>query len=165
MPTVPHPFLHDQNLLRYSVVVNGKTFHIDLVADTYIDPDNITVEFSKQPALLAWYGVMWQQANNVYEKAKTEFDIFEAKACCEVRKLIDEKAKVTETYIKQLVTADDDYAEKRRALDALHAQADLARRAFDAIKEKGSALISLGAHIRAEMDQLGRDFVKMKGGT
>lgn len=164
-PPTAHPFLHDPSILRFPVTVQGKTFHIDLVADSYIDPDNITAEFSKQPALLAWFGVIYQQANNAYETAKTELDIFEAQACNEARKCVDEKAKVTETFIKQLVMADEEYISRRHSVDALKAQAELTRRAFEAIKEKGSALISLGAHIRAEIEQMGREFMKLRGGS
>jgi hypothetical protein len=165
MPISSHPFLHDPNILRFPVVVHGRTFHVDLVADTYIDPDSITTEYAKQPALLAWYGVIYQQASNAYENAKTELDIFEARACGEVRKLIDKKEKVTETFIKQYVMADEDYVSRRHAVDELHAQADLAKRAFEAIKEKGSALVSLGAHIRSEVESLGRDYLRTKGGA
>jgi len=157
-----HPFLHDQSILRFPVTVHNKTFHIDLVSDTYIDPDNITAEYSKQPALLAWYGVIYQQANNAYEKSKTELEIFEAKACNEARQLCE--GKVTETYVKQLVMADEEYISRRHQVDALRAQAELTRRAFESIKEKGSALISLGAHIRAEIEQMGREFLRTKGG-
>jgi len=160
-----HPFSHDQSILRFPVIVQGKTYHIDLVADSYIDSENITAEFSKQPALLAWFGVIYQQANNSYETAKTELEIFEAKACNEARQCVEEKVKVTETFIKQLVMADEEYISRRQRVDALKAQAELTRRAFEAIREKGSVLISLGAHIRSEIEQMGREYIRHRGGV
>jgi len=157
----------DTSILRFNVAAYGKLHTVDLVTDTNINVDNISDEFAKQPALMAWYGVLYEQAASAAQQAETDLDLFEANVSTMVRLLFKpgpgdkEKAeKPTETQIKQLVYGDEEYVQKKREVDALKSQADLTKRAYEAVREKGSILISLGAHMRAEIENLNRDFLK-----
>lgn len=150
---------HDLSILQFQVRVLGKTHTIDLAADTLINPTDISGEFVRQPSLMAWYGVIYEQALSVFRECEAELEIWEAVAGMEVRRTLVPESKVTETLIQEIVHADDEYIQKRQEYETLRNQAELTRRALDAIREKGSALISLGAQMRSELEGLGRAYV------
>jgi hypothetical protein len=120
----------------------------------HIDEHDLTSEFVRVPADLAYYGAEQVNAQGAYLRAKCLKDRVRARTNIQVRnKLAAEGRKFTETAIEALVELDDEVL----AADENLIQADVARlhlqATLEALKSKRDMLVSLGAQIRAEMQQ------------
>lgn len=124
----------------------------ELMAAVEIDPLNLNSEFIKVPAHLARYGEMYAEALREHLTAKHTLSRVYA-SCYLKHKLsaAENGERVTEPMIKARAECDTAY---RVALDrAIAAEVEKARlgSAVEALRKKCDALISLGAHVRAEL--------------
>lgn len=142
--------------ITFDVVVEGVVRTYDLGEAVSVDGDDLNAEFSRQAALLAWWGVLAENAQAVFRKTEIEYDLFVARSNVGVREnLVASGQKVTEALVDRLVDMDPDHVAMKEKLSEVKHRAELLRIAFRAVEEKGRMLQSLGAHRRAEMDMTG----------
>jgi hypothetical protein len=118
-----------------------------------IEPLLLEEEFSSIPAHLARYNHLYAQAYETFLLAKAAYDQTYSGASIKIREdaTEDGKKKPTEGTINALIEVDDDVIEAR--LRMIKAEVEKVRLwgVLDALRAKKDALISIGAHIRAEM--------------
>ncbi len=118
-----------------------------------IDPLDIKGEFIRIPADLAFWNGRYADALREFLMAKADLEILKAQLMPLVRQaLLDKGAKVTESIIESAVDGDAQVVEARDRL--VNAEVEKARLygTLDAIRSKKEMLISLGAHLRAELE-------------
>lgn len=149
--------------LRFTVTsATGTTEVCDLGADVTINGDDLSNEFSRQASLLAWWGTLLENSQHALRRSESEFETFVADTSTTIRNRPD--AKMTEGKVDNALKSDPTWAVRKRQLDDLRHQVELLKVAVKAIEAKGSMLISLGAHKRAEMDMNGmRLFAQPRG--
>jgi hypothetical protein len=116
---------------------------------TQIEPIAINEEFVRLPGDLAyWNGVYADAVRNLLDAQRLS-DAGEARIREGYRAKVTEK--VTEKYLDSCVAMDADFAKLREAEDDAEANKARAAGIVDAIRAKREMLVSLGAHMRAEM--------------
>lgn len=118
-----------------------------------IEPLAIQEEFVRIPADLAYWNSRYAQALRAHLMAKIDLDVTRAKLQPIVRLALQEAgAKVTESQVDAAIESHDSYVEhRRRVADAEVAKNELFG-SLDAIRAKKDMLMSLGAHLRVEME-------------
>lgn len=117
-----------------------------------IDPLAFEDEFKKLPSKLATFNERYARALKRHLTAKANKDRTYYRRMLDIRVELEEKGeKTTEANIKAHVEADAKYAEAVTA--AISAEVEKARLwgVLDALRSKREALISIGAHLRVEM--------------
>ena len=139
--------------LRFTVTTaSGGTQICDLGADVEINAEDLSTEYSKQASLQAWWGTLLENSQHALRRAESEFDTFVADTSTTIRSRPD---KMTEGKVDNALKSDPTWAVRKRQLDDLRHQSELLKVAVKAVEAKGSMLISLGAHKRAEMEVTG----------
>ncbi len=118
-----------------------------------IEPLAIQEEFVRIPMDLAYWNARYARALKNYLMSKIEVDVMYARLEPEIRQaLINAGAKVTEAQVKSAIESNEDYIAVRR--DQVNAEVEKNELfgCLDAIRSKKEMLISLGAHLRAEME-------------
>jgi len=131
-----------------------ETDYESLVAAAEIDPIRLQDEFINLPATLAYWNAKRAEALRLYLLAKTAAKQAEAEAYLRVieREAAKEKRdRLTVDGIKACVTLDPMVMEAHEAEARMDAEHQRLRGAADAIITKREMLVSIGAHIRAEM--------------
>lgn len=137
---------------------------------TSIIPEAIQDEYAAVPSDLARWNMVAAQADEEVRRAELELDVWEAERRLKVvedwRAAVEAEAEVAaadkkkaaprppgEDKIDAVVFADPDYRRRREAgIEAQRRKAD-ALGMLDAIRAKKDMLISLGAHIRIELER------------
>jgi inorganic triphosphatase YgiF len=146
-------------------IISGTTvkFHtpkgekvLDIAKALQIDLDDITVEFSRQPALYAFFATLvpWcEYTETMMDLAKHQ----EYASADEAyrKELITKGEKFTEAVITSLVTRDEDYDKaSRKHMDAKF-DTGIVKALTKSFEQRAEMLISLGAQQRHEYDQQG----------
>jgi hypothetical protein len=131
------------------------TEDLDLYAKrvTAIDPVMLRDEYIRLPADLASWNARQALAQEAFMEADLALDRTEARLSIEWREgMTADNAKVTEGTVKERVRCDQKYVDARMAV--IEAEVELARvkGVVQAILAKKEMLISLGAHVRAELN-------------
>ncbi len=118
-----------------------------------IEPLAIQEEFVRIPADLAYWNARYALALREHLTAKIDLDVTRAKLQPIVRLAIQEAGgKVTESQVDAAIESHDSYVDaRRRVADAEVAKNELFG-SLDAIRAKKDMLMSLGAHLRVEME-------------
>lgn len=127
--------------------------HLDpdeIKAAVTIMPEAITEDFVRVPSDLAYYNAIYSDAIDMLLTAKRKVEECEAELRREYRASAD--VKVTESYLDSCVALDPRYKILRESVDRAEVNKSRANGVVDAIRAKKEMLISLGAHIRAEMN-------------
>lgn len=131
----------------------------DLDVDAYladsvqIYPEAIQEEYVRLPSDLAYWGQRYTDALRVFLGAKLDMDRTEARVKILCRAELNAKeGKVTESMVSAAVDQHPDMEKARLAL--IEAEVEKARlgNVLDAIRAKKDMLVSLGAHVRSEME-------------
>lgn len=120
--------------------------------DLMINENCLSEEFIKQAALLAFYGVAYQNAAAQRRAAETELEFVEAEAMQAARALLADEPKVTEGKVKEVVLTNDTYQEQCREANRLLAIEGSLKVQYEAVQEKGRMLMSFGGVRRAELE-------------
>ena len=128
----------------------------DLGAHIDIDRDDLDAEFSRQAALVSWWGVMAEQASHDLRRAEADFQGWLAVTFGQLRAQAEAtKAKMTEAKLEQTVHSLPQFLEWKQRINDLKHQAGVLRTATRGIEEKGRMLVSLGALRRSEVTAFG----------
>lgn len=118
-----------------------------------IDPLRIQDEFVRIPADLAYWNARYADAQRAFLMAKIDLDVIKAKLGPLTRRAIADKGgKATEDLIKNMVESHADVIDAREQLAVTEVEKSRLYGCLDAIRSKKEMLISLGAHMRAEME-------------
>ncbi len=154
----------DNVLKREQVLLDGKTYTIGEFIG--INPDELVNEFRSQAARYMYVASLETLAEERYTNAKARTKELAAIVSLEHREIgIPEEfrattSKMTEAFLNSLVDADDVY------LNAIeeenHAYVDLKKMKIftHSMRMRGEMLISMGATLRREWDQIGISDVK-----
>jgi hypothetical protein len=119
-----------------------------------IEPMALEEEYVRLPGDLAYWNAEYASAYRRWLEAKIACDAGEGQAAFEWRNQLelDSKGRVTAAEVESRVRVDTEVLRLRRA--EAEAEADKVRLygVLDAIRSKRDMLISLGAHIRQEME-------------
>lgn len=145
----------------------------DIEVDDYLaqcvtmDPLQLEEEFVQLPATLAYWNERYAETQRSFLRAKVDRERSSARLTMECRAQIEaKKGKATVSDVEAAVDGHPDYmALKDAELDA-EIETRRVYGVLDAIRAKKEMLISLGAHIRAEMqsDPTLRDQARTRGG-
>lgn len=128
-----------------------------------IDPLNIQGEFIRLSGDLAYWNDQYAEALRSYLTAEVDLKILKAQLEPIARQaLIDAGGRTTEAQVKAFIEEHDQVIEaKRKEIDSEVEKARLYG-VLDAIRSKKEMLVSLGAHLRLEMqgDPLLRDQIR-----
>lgn len=118
-----------------------------------INPEDIQEEFVRIPSDLAYWNARYARALREHLLAKVDRDVLKAQLDPLIRReLMEAGAKLTEALVKSTIESDDRLIEAERRCVEAEVQKNEVYGYLDAIRSKKEMLISLGAHLRAEME-------------
>lgn len=118
-----------------------------------IDPLRLQEAFANIPAELAYWNEQYAEALRKQLHAKIEKDRLSAQIFFEKRvELKESDIRPTEAVLKAAVESDARYNVARSEEADAHAEAIRLKGVAEAVRTKRDMLVSLGAHVRAEMD-------------
>lgn len=129
---------------------------VDLVEIFAVDVEDLSIDFSQQAALYAYFSTLTVEAERQLALAKFDTEQQYAAADNKWRHYKDRREeKYTEAVIRSLILQDSDYykAEERRI--QLDYEASLLKSISRALAQRADMLISLGAMTRQEMAMTG----------
>lgn len=117
-----------------------------------VEPLQIQEEFVRVPRDLAYWNQRYADAYEAFLRAKVELERTEGMRRLHIRaQLEDAGVKITEALVDAKLSVDEEvYTAKVTLLEAEAAKVRL-NGTLDAVRSKRDALVSIGAHIRAEM--------------
>lgn len=117
-----------------------------------INPEDIQTEFERIPGQLAYFNAQYAGALNAHLVAEIDVKVTRARVYTAVREaMIAKGGKPTEEYMKALIESNEDYIEQQYIASAAETKKNDLYGKLDAIRSKKEMLISLGAHLRAEL--------------
>jgi hypothetical protein len=130
----------------------SETAHEAVMEAVAIDPLLLEEEFSGIGSRLAYWNEQYAESFRQFLRAKANYDRTEATRYLAIREELDNGGKKpTEATVKANVEVDDEVVTARLRLVDCEAEKVRLWGVLDALRAKKDALISLGAHIRAEM--------------
>ncbi len=131
---------------------------VDSLDDDYlrecvrINPEDIQAEFLRIPGDLAYWNAQYAIALKAFLNAEIDVKVTKGRVYAASKEaIIARNGKPTEEAMKALVESNEDYiAQQYACVDAEVKKNELYGK-LDAIRSKKEMLISLGAHLRAEM--------------
>jgi hypothetical protein len=128
-------------------------------AAVIINEHDLTGEYIRLPALMARYGARLSLAIQDYQEAELAFDRVEAGVSLEWRHTLGiaregtaRGGKATESSVQDHVRNDQRWVDAKMGMIEADAKRHRARELCTALAAKREMLVSLGAHIRKEMD-------------
>lgn len=152
----------DDKLSNETILIESDSYTFaELLA---INQEDLSNEFATHASRYAYISALAAKAEALFNEAKQEREQVYADVELfyrdELVKMPD--VKVTEGLIKSSVVGDDAYiAAVSKENTALHDWKVL-RALVDGLRERGSMLVSLGAHMRAEMDMTNASILATK---
>ena len=138
------------------IELEGEVTKVDVDDMMSVNTEDLTYEFSRQASLLAWTSTLTADAEAEWNAAKRELDETRARIYHDVRMdMLTDGDKVTEARIDAAVVQSSGYLDAAHKESMMKMQYRMLRGILDALDAKGSMLQSLGAHLRAELDQTG----------
>lgn len=152
----------DDRLSNETIQIEGETYTFAELLS--INPDNLSEEFATHANRFAFISALTAKAEALFVEAKqareeTYADV-ELQWRDELAKMPD--VKVTEGLIKSSVLLDDKYTATVSAENAAQRDWKILRALADGLRERGSMLVSLGAHMRAEMEMTNASILAAK---
>lgn len=117
-----------------------------------IEPLAMQEEFVRIPADLSYWNAQYSDLLRLYLVAKAESEHLWARVWLETREALLTDGKATEKLIENKAMCNPEWQKAHLGLVELEAEKARVRGICDAIGAKKEMLISLGAHLRAEMD-------------
>ena len=120
----------------------------------FIDVDNLIYDMKRQPARVRHDGDLVGDCEYLLDVAESKHKIKEAEISKKYRrKFLKRGEKVTEVYIKELVTTHPDVIKTQEDFIEAKRKVASAKSKFKATISKGEMLINIGFMVRKEIDQ------------
>lgn len=119
---------------------------------TSVLPEALHEEFVRLPADLAYWNGQLAGAQHAFLSAKVELDILERELYLALREQYEASGvKATERMVEAAMAKSEVWKDAKRLVVTTEAEKLRLGGVLDAVHAKRDALISLGAHVRAEM--------------
>lgn len=124
-----------------------------LAVSTNIDPAELSAEFARAPADLAYWHAQYANAHRYWRERELSLETCAANVSRRIRQALAAKgtARVSVAEVEEQLYADTDYLQRRQKLNNAEAEKERLRGVVEAVRTKANMLVSLGAHQRAEM--------------
>lgn len=143
-------------MAEIKIIAGNRAKVIDLDELMEVDPNDLTNEFASQAALYAHYATLLADADEVLSNADISKDEEYSTADLEWRlEMAEAGEKVTEGKITALVRSDETVVKAMAALVEAQHNRDTLRAVVRALEMRADMLVSLGAHLRHEMEMTG----------
>lgn len=155
-------------VLSITLNMNGNEYANNLAEDLQIHENDLNADFCDQPAKFAWYAVLSAKAKHEASLAKFELDKMEeyikktliGELDAEVRHNLEfEGEKITESKVEKAIYKHSKYKKQVEKLNELKLEwldknhtAVLLEFAKEAMMQRKDMLISIGANLRAQME-------------
>jgi len=150
------PILDDIQGTKVKFRHGSKELEFDIMDVFDIDNDDLSKEFSKQPALFAYFSALQADAERLTALAEFDRDAEYAAADEAYRHALDlQDKKYTEAVIRSNVLQDEDYDAANRKFLEFQYFSNLLKLIVRALSQRSEMLISLGAQIRQEISMTG----------
>jgi hypothetical protein len=125
----------------------------DYLADSVqIEPMALQEEYVRIAPDIAYWNARYSKALEMFLRSKIDLDTTEARQYIAHReRMLNAGAKVTKAQIEAAVTTDQQVIEARMLLVAAEVEKNRLNGVCEAVRTKRDMLVSLGAHVRAEM--------------
>ncbi|WP_270364019.1 hypothetical protein [Bacillus paranthracis] len=138
-----------------TVLVGDKEHHFNAKEELIIDKFDINGGYIDQPGKYAWWGTLTEVAREKMENAKAEMEQEEFHADIRAREELDlDGIKITEGLVTRKVKCDREYKKKQSRYIKATKQFKLLDKIMKAFDHRMEALISLGAMVRKENDNV-----------
>lgn len=132
----------------------GKYKKYDLGEIFGVDENNLAREFAQQASLYAYFATLQTKAEFDANVVETGLEQEQAAADSEARKRLQaDDIKFTEAVIKGMVALDEECAKLQESLLEFRYDAKLLKAICTALEMRANMLVSMGSHIRHEIDQ------------
>lgn len=139
-----------------SIVIDGKEKKFDINKIFDIDEEDLTREFTSQATIYAYFATALAKADYDASIATMEEEQTAADADQVYREQLTSKGeKYTEGVIKSMVQQDEEHQEAVKNELAAKYDARLLKAITTALEMRAQMLISVGSHIRHELDMTG----------
>lgn len=129
----------------------GALDHEAVMAAVTIEPTVLNEEFIRLPSDMAYWMSVYCDAIETLLGAKRQLDAGESQIRLEYKSQARERP--TESYLDSCVFQDPRYRVLKEGVDRAEVIKQRAHAVVESLRAKRDMLISLGAHIRAEMEQ------------
>lgn len=142
---------------------SGGTKEFNLKEVFEIDIDQLSNEFSKQASLYAYFAALTVRAEDALFRAENFKDKTYATAELYYREDAENNnRKITEAAVKSMVMTDAEYQDAVMAESSARYDLKAIKMIVTALEQRAEMLISLGAHVRAELDMTGMNIRSAK---
>jgi hypothetical protein len=132
-------------------LANGKVHKFNVQDELEIDRDYLNDGYIDQSGKYAWWGMVLEVAKMNVEQSKANLELIESEADERVRAELDmEGVKITEALVNRKIKADTEYKTAQKALFKAKKNAGVLDKVLKAFDHRMESLISLGANIRKE---------------
>ena len=140
----------------------SKTVKFDIPEIFAVDEANLTSDFASQAAMFAFFSTKLADAERDKAQVEMKLEMIYAQADDAYRAEMDmNNRKYTEAVIKSLIIRDEEYGIAKQAeIDSKYI-VDLLKAIVNSLKMRADMLISLGAHMRQEMDMTGMSIKRL----
>jgi len=117
-----------------------------------IEPLAIQEEYVRLPADLAYWNAQYANAQRAHLLAKVNLDVLERELYPVIRAELEAGGRATEKMIEAGIGQSEVWVEAKREVAEAEAEKGRLYGVLDAVRSKKDMLISLGAHLRIEME-------------
>lgn len=142
--------------MKVKVTIDGSVREFDLDELFTIDESQLTKHMSEQASMYAYLATVAAEAEHALAAAGISKDRMYAVCDQHYRATLDEEGtKYTENMIRGLILDDDEYNETLEKEAEAKEQWRTIKAIVDAMEQRSSMLISLGAYLRHELSMTG----------
>lgn len=139
--------------LPVKVKLGDKEYDLKYEEELKCSEDTINEDLTDQPSLFAWYAVLQEMAEEVYSRARMEFEISEAQLDAQYRKeAADKKEKVMEKQILSKIVLNDTHIALRNVMIEAKKNVGTLKAIKDSFNHRKETLIALASNMRAQAD-------------
>lgn len=142
----------------YVIFQRGSTTEtkvFDYLEELAIDEDNLNECFIEQSGKYVWWGTLYEEAKIEFDMAKAQLERAEAEADDIVRRELEmDGVKVTEALVNRKIKKEGVYVEALTLLYECKKKVGILDRVVKAFDHRLEALISIGANIRKEYNNM-----------
>ena len=146
--------LNVENFIDFEIIVDGKVHKVNLDDVCKIDMENLVEEFTKFPAVYAWYATVLGLYESKSDDMEYKLDKLEASLNKEARKklMVEFGKGLKERQVECEVDLDGRYQVLKEEFMDVRLVVKKLRALVKALETKNTMLVQIGARARKQMD-------------
>jgi hypothetical protein len=143
-------------VLRFEVVLGGRTYQGDLETELRIetDPEGLNTALAENPSRFAWWATLETMAKAIAEEQENALNKLHANLYAQYAKAME---KPTVESLKQAIQRTEKYVQQVEVVRQAKRDAALLTVARQAMVQKKDSLLAVASNYRAELDARMRD--------